>query len=307
MSELVVEVNNSSRSFGKTNALDCIDFKASRGKVYGLVGANGAGKTTLIKHLLGLLRAKSGSVKIFGEDPVRNPQGVLKRIGYLSEDRDIPDWMSIDELMRYTSAYHSGWDQSYAAELLNTFSLDPAKKIKTLSRGMRAQVALISAVAHRPDLLILDEPSSGLDAVVRKDILNAVVRTIFEEGRTVIFSSHLLEEVERLSDHVTMIHQGKITLDSSLELINNNHHCSSIRFADPQNPLPLLEGVVAISGEGRSWSAVHEGSISAFQDAVKKIGGEVRESRHATLEEVFVSRVGRPDIRELSQLKENTK
>lgn len=307
MSELVVEVNNLSRSFGKTNALDCVDFKAIRGKVYGLVGANGAGKTTLIKHLLGLLRAKSGSVRIFGEDPVRNPQGVLKRIGYLSEDRDIPDWMSIDELMRYTSAYHSGWDQSYAAELLNTFSLDSAKKIKTLSRGMRAQVALISAVAHRPDLLILDEPSSGLDAVVRKDILNAVVRTISEEGRTVIFSSHLLEEVERLSDHVTMIHQGKITLDSSLEFINKNHHWSSISFLEPQNSLPTLEGVVEISGEGRSFSAVHQGSISAFQDAVNKIGGAVIESRNATLEEVFVSRVGRPNMREMGQEKENSK
>lgn len=307
MSELVVEVNNLSRSFGKTNALDCVDFKAIRGKVYGLVGANGAGKTTLIKHLLGLLRAKSGSVRIFGEDPVRNPQGVLKRIGYLSEDRDIPDWMSIDELMRYTSAYHSGWDQSYAAELLNTFSLDSAKKIKTLSRGMRAQVALISAVAHRPDLLILDEPSSGLDAVVRKDILNAVVRTISEEGRTVIFSSHLLEEVERLSDHVTMIHQGKITLDSSLEFINKNHHWSSISFLEPQNSLPTLEGVVEISGEGRSFSAVHQGSISAFQDAVNKIGGAVIESRNATLEEVFMSRVGRPNMREMGQEKENSK
>ncbi|MFT7471294.1 MAG: ABC-2 type transport system ATP-binding protein [Kiritimatiellia bacterium] len=307
MSELVVEVNNLSRSFGKTNALDSIDFKAGRGKVYGLVGANGAGKTTFIKHLLGLLRAKSGTVRVFGEDPVRKPENVLKRIGYLSEERDIPDWMSIDELMRYTSAYHSGWDQNYAAELLNTFSLDPAKKIKTLSRGMRAQVALISAVAHRPDLLILDEPSSGLDAVVRKDILNAVVRTISEEGRTVIFSSHLLEEVERLSDHVTMIHQGKITLDSSLELINKNHQWASIGFSDPQICLPALEGVVEISGEGRSFSAVHEGSIDAFQDAITKIGGEIIESRHATLEEVFVSRVGRPDMRELSQVKENTK
>jgi ABC-2 type transport system ATP-binding protein len=306
MTELVVEVNNLSRSFGRTNALDCVDFKASRGKVYGLVGANGAGKTTFIKHLLGLLRAKSGTVKIFGEDPVRKPENVLKRIGYLSEERDIPDWMSIDELMRYTSAYHSGWDQNYAAELLNTFSLDPAKKIKTLSRGMRAQVALISAVAHRPDLLILDEPSSGLDAVVRKDILNAVVRTISEEGRTVIFSSHLLEEVERLSDHVTMIHQGKITLDSSLELINKNHHWSSIGFPDPQNSFPELEGVVEISGEGRSFSAVHQGSVDAFQDAVKKIGGEVLESRNATLEEVFISTVGRPDMREVGQVKGNT-
>jgi len=307
MTELVVEVSNLSRSFGKTSALDCVDFKASRGKVYGLVGANGAGKTTLIKHLLGLLRAKSGSVKIFGEDPVRNPESVLKKIGYLSEDRDIPDWMSIDELMRYTGAYHSTWDQGYAVELLNTFSLDPTQKIRTLSRGMRAQVALISAVAHRPDLLILDEPSSGLDAVVRKDILNAVVRTISEEGRTVIFSSHLLEEVERLSDHVTMIHQGKITLDSSLELINKNHHWSSLGFTDPQNSLPTLEGVVKISGEGRFFSVVHQGSIDAFQNAVKKIGGEVLKSRHATLEEVFVSRVGRPGIGEPSQVKENTK
>jgi ABC-2 type transport system ATP-binding protein len=307
MTELVVEVNDLSRSFGKTKALDSVDFNAGRGKVYGLVGANGAGKTTLIKHLLGLLRAKSGTVKIFGEDPVRNPEGVLKRIGYLSEDRDIPEWMSINELIRYTGAYHSSWDQGYAAELLNTFFLDPAKKIKTLSRGMRAQVALISAVAHRPDLLILDEPSSGLDAVVRKDILNAVVRTISEEGRTVIFPSHLLEEVERLSDHVTMIHQGKITLDSSLELINNNHHCSSIGFAELQNSLPVLDGVVAITGEGRFWNTIHQGSTAAFQDAVKKIGGKVLESRNATLEEVFVSRVGHLDNREQSQLKVDAK
>lgn len=300
MTELVVDVKNLSRNFGTTKALECIDFQAGKGKVYGLVGANGAGKTTFIKHLLGLLRAKSGSVRIFGEDPTRNPEGVLKHIGYLSEDRDIPDWMSIGELMRYTNAYHQGWDQGYADELLNTFSLDPAKKIKTLSRGMRAQVALISAVAHRPDLLILDEPSSGLDAVVRKDILNAVVRTISEEGRTVIFSSHLLEEVERLSDHVTMIHQGKIALDSSLELINENHHCSSIRFPESQNLPPQLESVMSISGEGRFWSAIHQGSIDAFTDALMNQGGEIVESRHATLEEVFVSKVGRENLRERS-------
>ncbi len=251
MTELVVDVNKLSRSFGKTEALSCIDFQVSRGKVYGLVGANGAGKTTLIKHLLGLLRAKSGNVKIFGEDPVRNPPAVLRRIGYLSEDRDIPDWMSIDELMRYTSAYHRGWDRSYASELLDTFSLDPGNKISSLSRGMRAQVALISAVAHRPDLLILDEPSSGLDAIVRKDILNAVVRTISEEGRTVIFSSHLLEEVERLSDHVTMINRGRVTLDSSLESINNSHHHSSFRFRDSQDSTPVIEQALTVSGNGR--------------------------------------------------------
>lgn len=296
MTEPIVEVTNLSRSFGKTKALDSINFQASRGKVYGLVGANGAGKTTLIKHLLGLLRAKSGSVRILGKDPVRNPEDVLKHIGYLSEERDIPEWMSIDELMRYTNAYHPSWDQSYADELLNTFSLDPSKKITNLSRGMRAQVALISAVAHRPDLLILDEPSSGLDAVVRKDILNAVVRTISEEGRTVIFSSHLLEEVERLSDHVTMIHQGRVVLDSSLELINNSHAYSSFRFEEVQNEAPLIANANSISGEGRLWSAIHNETMEEFQATIKKLGGEVIESRNATLEEVFVSRVGRKAI-----------
>jgi len=293
MSELVVEVNNLSRSFGKTKALDCVDFQASRGKVYGLVGANGAGKTTLIKHMLGLMRAKSGTVRIFGEDPVQNPQGVLKHIGYLSEDRDIPDWMSIDELMRYTGAYHSSWDQGYADELLETFTLDPNKKISSLSRGMRAQVALISAISHRPDLLILDEPSSGLDAVVRKDILNAVVRTISEEGRTVIFSSHLLDEVERLSDHVTMIHNGRVTLDSSLELINNSYHYSSIRFENTQTTAPELTDAVIVSGDGRFWSVIHHGSVEPFHDSIENLRGEIVESRNATLEEVFVSRASR--------------
>ncbi len=301
MTELVVDIKNLSRSFGSTTALDCIDFQAARGKVYGLVGANGAGKTTLIKHMLGLYRAKSGTVRIFGEDPVRNPESTLKHIGYLSEDRDIPDWMSIAELMRYTSAFHRGWDQSYADELLNTFSLDPSKKIKTLSRGMRAQVALISAVAHRPDLLILDEPSSGLDAVVRKDILNAVVRTISEEGRTVIFSSHLLEEVERLSDHVTMIHDGKITLDSSLEVINKSHHHSSVRFDEPMAAPPRLENVEAISGEGRFWSVIHHGSTDELSSSLQKMGGEIVESRHASLEEVFISKVGRESLHEQTQ------
>ena len=302
MTELIVDVENLSRSFGKTKALDGVNFQASRGKVYGLVGANGAGKTTLIKHLLGLLRAKSGSVRVLGEDPVRNPAGVLKHIGYLSEDRDIPNWMSIEELMRYTNAYYAGWDQAYADELLDTFSLDPAKKIATLSRGMRAQVALISAVAHRPDLLILDEPSSGLDAVVRKDILNAVVRTISEEGRTVVFSSHLLEEVERLSDHVTMIHQGRITLDSSLETINSSHHHSSFRFDDVLSATPNIENAVSITGDGRFWSAIHHEPLVSFQESVRKLGGEVVESRSATLEEVFVARVGRSSARNKADL-----
>ena len=204
----IVDVNDLSRSFGSKSALDGVSFRATAGQVYGLVGANGAGKTTLLKHLLGLLRATTGSVRVFGLDPVRDPVGVLSRVGYLSEERELPEWMRVDELMRYTQAFHPTWDASYARELLETFALDPSKKVKELSKGMRAQAGLIAAVAHRPELLILDEPSSGLDAVVRRDILDAIVRTVADDGRTVIFSSHLLDEVERMSDHVTLMHHG---------------------------------------------------------------------------------------------------
>ena len=179
-----VDVNGLSRSFAQKKALDGVSFRATAGQVHGLVGSNGAGKTTLLKHLLGLLRAASGSVRVFGLDPVRDPVGVLSRVGYLSEERDLPEWMSIEELMRYTQAYHPTWDAAYARELLDTFALDPAKKIKELSKGMRAQAGLIAAVAHRPELLILDEPSSGLDAVVRRDILDSAARTNTPTGRS---------------------------------------------------------------------------------------------------------------------------
>ena len=184
MSENVVELDGVSRRFGKTVALDGLSLRVPRGCVYGLVGVNGAGKTTLIKHILGLLKARSGSVRVFGLDPVRNPVAVLRRIGYLSEERDLPEWMRIDELMRYTAAYHPNWDQAHAEELLKTFGLDASKKVKKLSKGMRAQAGLVAAVAHRPDLLVLDEPSTGLDAVIRRDILKAIIRTVADDGRT---------------------------------------------------------------------------------------------------------------------------
>ena len=135
MEQTVVDVNGLSRAFGNKAALEGVSFRATAGQVHGLVGANGAGKTTFIKHLLGLLRATSGSVRVFGLDPVRDPVGVLGRIGYLSEEHDLPEWMRVGELMNYTQAYHPTWDAKYARELLDTFALDPTKKINGLNSG----------------------------------------------------------------------------------------------------------------------------------------------------------------------------
>ena len=223
VSESVIDVSELTRRFGATLALDSVSLSLPRGAVYGLVGANGAGKTTLIKHILGLLRAESGSVRVFGLDPVADPVAVLSRIGYLSEENDLPGWMRVDELIRYSRAFYPAWDDAYAEELRRAFALDSTAKIKHLSKGQKARAGLLIALAYRPELLVLDEPSSGLDPIVRRDILGAVIRTIADEGRTVLFSSHLLEEVEQVADHVTMINGGRIVLSAPLKEILEQH------------------------------------------------------------------------------------
>src|SRR5467141_1217670 len=223
VSESVVTVSELTRRFGATTALASVSLSMPRGAVYGLVGANGAGKTTLIKHILGLLRAESGSVRVFGLDPVADPVAVLSRIGYLSEENDLPGWMRVDELIRYTSAFYPKWDDAYAEELRQGFALEPSARIRNLSKGQKARAGLLVALAHRPELLLLDEPSSGLDPIVRRDIVGAVIRTIAHEGRTVLFSSHLLEEVEEVADHVTMIDHGRLVLSGPLESIKQSH------------------------------------------------------------------------------------
>jgi ABC-2 type transport system ATP-binding protein len=223
VSESVIDVSELTRRFGAKTALLSVTLSMPRGGVYGLVGANGAGKTTLIKHILGLLRAQTGSVRVFGLDPVADPVAVLSRIGYLSEENDVPGWMRVDELIRYSRAFYPAWDDVYAEELRQAFALDLTAKIRNLSKGQKARVGLLIALAHRPDLLVLDEPSSGLDPIVRRDILGAVIRATADEGRTVLFSSHLLGEVEQVADHVTMINEGKIVLSAPLDAIRESH------------------------------------------------------------------------------------
>lgn len=221
--DAVITIHDLTRRFGQMTALNSISLSMPRGAVYGLVGANGAGKTTLIKHILGLLRAQTGWVRVFGLDPVADPVGVLSRIGYLSEENDLPGWMRVDELIRYSRAFYPAWDDDYADELRRSFALDPAARVKNMSKGQKARAGLLIALSYRPDLLVLDEPSSGLDPIVRRDIVGAIIRTIADEGRTVLFSSHLLEEVEQVADHVTMIDKGRIVVSASLETIRDTH------------------------------------------------------------------------------------
>src|SRR5580698_834250 len=287
----IVDIRRLTRQFGNKTALDDVSLTVPRGGVFGLIGGNGAGKTTMIKHILGLFKAQSGSVRVFGLDPVANPVGTLGRIGYLSENRDLPDWMAVCELMRYTQAFFPNWDETYAEELREAFDLDPNARIKTLSRGQRARAGLLVALAHRPELLVLDEPSSGLDPVVRRDILGAIIRTIADEGRTVFFSSHLLDEVERVADRVAIIHEGRVMLTSSMDEIKDTHRRVTLRFGQPVAQAPSLVGSLSCAGEGVEWTYVCSGESEQLRRAAEAIGGTVVEDTALTLDEVFVSRI----------------
>ncbi len=287
----VIEVDGLSRRFGNKLALEDVTLHVPRGGVFGLIGGNGAGKTTLLRHLLGLLKCESGSVRVFGCNPVAQPVEVLGQIGYLSEERDLPDGMRVGELLRYTQAFYPSWDEAYAEELREMFELDPRARIHSLSRGQRARAGLLTALAHRPPLLILDEPSSGLDPVVRRDILGAIIRTITDDGRTVLFSSHLLDEVERVADHVAIIHNGRIVLSASMDEVKETHQRLTVRFAQPLEQLPSLAGVLASHGDGLEWTLVCAGDQQNLRGAIDELGGAIVAESPLSLDEIFVNRV----------------
>lgn len=287
----IVEVQRLTRQFDGKIALNDLSLIVPRGGVFGLIGGNGAGKTTLIRHILGMLKAQTGSVRVFGLDPVENAVGVLGRIGYLSEDRDLPNWMRVHELIRYTQAFYPNWDPKYAEELREAFDLDPKAKVKALSRGQRARAGLLVALAHRPDLLVLDEPSSGLDPVVRRDILGAIIRTIADEGRTVFFSSHLLDEVERVADRVAIIHEGRIMLTASMDEIKESHRRMTLRFGKAMSQPPALVGTLACEGGGAEWTYVCNGESEQLRRAAEAIGATVVDDSALSLDEIFVSRI----------------
>ncbi len=301
----LVEVAGLSRRYGRHQALDRVDLDIEEGTVLGLIGRNGAGKTTLIRHVLGLLKAQSGTVRVFGLDPVKQPKEILARIGYVSEERDLPGWMRIDELLRYTRAFYPQWDEELASSLCRSFALDGRQRVRELSRGQHVRTSLVLALAPRPPLLVLDEPSSGLDPVVRRDVLEAVIQSVARDGRTVLFSSHLLGEVERISDQLAMIDRGRILFKgATLEVLDSFRHVS---FALPEasgDERALVRRLLEVSGVTLASLSRCDGSDRGERSALVRYeavplegeaaaaawserGFELLDSAPATLDEVF--------------------
>jgi ABC-2 type transport system ATP-binding protein len=283
------EVSGLTRRFGSKCALKNVNLELPPGQVLGLIGENGAGKTTLIKHVLGLLRPSEGQVRVFGMDPVAQPDQVLRRVGYLAEEDGLPGWMSVQELIRYSASFYPTWNHILAERLVKEFTLDPSAKLKTLSKGQRARAGLVAAMAFEPDLLVLDEPSSGLDPIVRRDILGAIIRSVADEGRAVLFSSHLLAEIERVADRVAMIREGEILFCDSLDAVKESHLRVTVRFGTDRPAPPEWDNAFQWEGRGAEWSALYRGDPARLEAVAAMVDARVVDSHCLTLDEIFVA------------------
>ena len=233
--ELAVDVNDLHRRFGSVDALRGVDLEVRMGEVFGLVGVNGSGKTTLIQHVVGSLRAKRGRVRVLGRDPTVAPEKTLSRIGVVTEESSLPDWLSAIDLRRYGRSIFPQWDDAYADELLRRFEIDQHRRLALLSRGGRARVAIAMAIAQRPDLLVLDEPSAGLDPIGRRDVLEMVVTVLSGRGIPVVFSTHHLDQVQRLCDRVAVMREGKLSDAIEVESIGQRWVRRTV-VSDPASP-----------------------------------------------------------------------
>jgi ABC-2 type transport system ATP-binding protein len=217
---------------------------------------------------------------------------VLSQIGYLSELNELPGWMRVEELIRFTRTFYPGWDDDYAGSLQRMFELDPTQTIQQLSKGQRARVGLLLALAYRPKLLVLDEPSSGLDPLVRRDILRAVIETITQEGRTVLFSSHLLDEVERVADHVAIIESGRIIRNEPMEELKSRYHRLVLHFATALAAPPSTAGFFNWRGGDRHWTAYFRGDADEAARLTAALNAQVVDLASPSLNEIFLALVG---------------
>ncbi len=255
----VLEFQKIHRAFRRgVDILKGISFSIEPGEVVGLVGRNGAGKTTLIRIAMGMIEAQQGSARVFGLDPRKDALEVKRRIGYVSEDQILPEFFTVAEVIRLHRGLFPAWDDRMEREVRERFRLSPGAKINTLSRGQARQVALLCAVAHRPELLLLDEPAGGLDPAARREFLETSIRLLNETGTAILFSSHHMSDVERMAGRIVMIEEGSLLIDSALDDIRERFSLVLIPRGDSsrQGELSALPSTLSVRERGDVLRAV---------------------------------------------------
>src|SRR5215468_8493791 len=222
MSETMLELRGVSKSFGHKLVLNEVDLSLSAGSVLGLVGKNGAGKTTLLKCALGLQRPQLGDVRILGEPAWELSAAGKERLGYVPQKIDLYPWMKIRQITAYTGAFYPRWNKALVERRLREWELNPEDRVGPLSVGQMQKLAIILALGHEPDLLVLDEPAASLDPVARRDFLKALLEIAANGKRTIVFSTHITSDLERVADRVAILRHGKISYHGELDALKDN-------------------------------------------------------------------------------------
>lgn len=287
-----IEIEQLTKRYGAVAAVDGLDLTIDEGEVFGYLGPNGAGKTTTIAILLGLIRATSGTARIFGRDVWRDAPSLHRRIASVPSEANLWPSLTGEEALRFLGNVHGSVDEAYRAELIDRFRLVTDKKIRAYSHGNRQKVLLIAALASRPDLLILDEPTSGLDPLMEQ-VFQAAVREAAANGQTVLLSSHILSEVEAVCDRVAMLREGRLIETGHLDVLRG---LVALRVhATFDGPVPDLTGVGGVARatvDGASVECEVTGSMEPLLRALADAGVVRVTTREPSLEELFVSHYG---------------
>ncbi len=278
--------------FRGCDALRGVGLDVQPGTVCALLGENGAGKTTLIRVLTGFLAPSAGECTVLGMNPVTQAEEIRRRIGYVSDAPALYDWMRVDEIGWFAAAFYPADFLPRYRDSISRFEVPAGRKIKHLSKGQRAKVALSLALGHDPELLILDEPTSGLDPLVRREFLESMLDRV-ATGRTVLLSSHQISEVERVADEVALLHDGKFCIQESLGVLRDTVHEVTVNLDDPLTEIPQFElpaRILQEQSEGRQRKWIVRDFDNATREMLQSRPGVTNiRSRSASLDEIFVA------------------
>jgi ABC-2 type transport system ATP-binding protein len=293
-----LDFENIRRAYRKgINVLDGVTFSVERGEVVGLLGKNGAGKTTLIRIAMGMIAPQAGSVRVLGMDPRAQPVAMKRRIGYVSEDQILPPFMSVRDVMSLHRQLYPTWDDGMARRLAERFDLPPDARIRTLSKGQARRVALLCAVSHRPEVLLLDEPASGLDPAARREFLETSIRLLNEAGSSILFSSHYMTDIERLAGRIVMIHGGKVIVNSPLDDLRERFALAVVRDTSraAREQLLALDSCLSVREQGEGLHAIVGLEPADARSLIERHLGVTGVRCHAIpLEDLFVELAGGP-------------
>jgi ABC-2 type transport system ATP-binding protein len=289
MSEVCVRFEGVSKKYPHF-LLDNISLELPEGSILGFIGANGAGKSTTIRILMGLVRQDSGAVQVLGHSMPADQVAAKQKIGFVSEDLRLYGAATLAWHMAFIASIYPDWNQAYADKLLRRFDLKPQQRIKGLSHGQRVKASLLLALAHQPRLLVLDEPTTGLDPVARREVLAELMAVLADERRTILFSSHNTLDVEQISDRIAFIDRGRIIDFADKESLLDRWRRLRL-VVPPSAALPLLPGIVEVGGSDRLPVLTTSQFDPAFLSLCKDRGATVQAVDTMTLEDIFVANV----------------